>query len=51
MGLLFESGFAGSVLLHGLGEDQVDDSLSYVKTSINVSGSDLQGCADIQNSK
>ena len=40
MGLLKKVGFTGSVILHGLSEDQVDESLSYVKNSISASGSD-----------
>jgi sugar phosphate isomerase/epimerase len=37
MGLLKKIGFTGSVLLHGLSEDQVDESLSYVKNAIRAS--------------
>ena len=37
MGLLKKIGFSGSVLLHGLSEDQVDESLSHVKNAIRTS--------------
>jgi sugar phosphate isomerase/epimerase len=35
LGLLKKAGFAGSILLHGLEEDQVEDSISFVRSFLD----------------